>query len=131
MTFNLKRDTYALYGILGKFQGEGFSCETLEHAYKQPDGSFLPKLAPGTYTFKLRFSPRHHRDLWTLETAPPFMGAPVTMIEIHKGNVSSDSIGCILQALSRGVGCVLESEKAFDAFMELTKGLNEITLVVS
>lgn len=131
MIFNLKRDTYALYGILGKFQGEGFSCETLEHAYKQPDGSFLPKLAPGTYTFKLRASPRHHRDLWTLESAPAFMGAPVTVIEIHKGNGNNDSEGCILVALERGKGFILESEKAFDAFMELTKGLDEITLVVS
>lgn len=131
MKFTLKRDTYALYGILGKLQGEGFACETLEHAYLQPNtNSYAPKLAPGTYTFKRRFSPKHGYDLFTLENAPWFMGAPVTEIELHRGCYNNDSEGCVLLGMIRAAMCILESEKAFDAFMDLMKGHDALTLEV-
>lgn len=133
MNFTLTRGRYALYGILGQIKSEEGSlllC-TLEHAYEQPDGTFLPKLAAGIYTFKKRLSPKRGYEVFTLENAPPFMGTPVTYIEIHKGNYNSDSEGCILLGMRFGTGMIEDSKDAFDKFMAAQEGVEEFQLTVT
>lgn len=134
MEFTLKRDKYALYGIMGKLSGEGFECETLEHAYSEPGVAkpqFVPKLAPGTYKCVFHPPNRLHYDTYMVTGVPDFQGAPVNGILIHRGNYNKDSEGCILLGLERGTGCILESEKAFDKFMALLNKASEFTLTVS
>lgn len=135
MILTLTRDKFVLYGILGKLSdGSGFECETLEHAYQAPSAGtpvFLPKLASGTYKVVRHAPNRLHYETFMVLGVPPFLGAPVDGILIHRGNVNGDSEGCILVGLERGTGCIMESEKAFDKLKALLDGQDSFTLVVT
>jgi hypothetical protein len=132
MNVTLIRNKFSLYGIFGVLTCNEFKCVTLEHAY--PDvhcpGFFQPKLAPGTYTAVKRKSPKFGYNVFLIEDVPPFQGAPVQYIEIHRGNYNKDSEGCVLLGEELGTGCILESEKAFNAFMELMENADTFTLSV-
>lgn len=137
MNFTLKRREYRPDGIFSDFVSEDGASVfvNLDHAYKQADGSFLPKLAPGVYTFIRRFSPDHGYEVFTLPVAPNFMGCPVTWIEIHIGNFQKDSAGCTLIALAEmqapgASKMVIHSKEAFAKFIELQKGIDSIQVTV-
>lgn len=53
----------------------------------------------------------------------------------HKGNVETDSKGCVILGSSfgelNGMPAVLGSQGAFDKFVQLTKGLKSFTMEVS
>lgn len=133
MNLFLDRKQYTLYGITGQISDSSgnFLFVTLEHAYQQLDGSFLPKVAPGAYTCVRHPPQRLHYETFMLQNVPPFMGAPVDGILIHVGNYNGDSIGCILLGQALGTGMIEDSQKAFDAFMELQNGCENFTLIVA
>lgn len=134
MNLKLVRKVRALYGITGalsSLSGGDPIAVTLEHAYQQPDGTFLPKLAPGLYTCERHPPNRLHYETFMVKGVPPFMGAPVDGILIHRGNWNRESEGCVLVGTHLGTGCILESEKAFDQLMELQKGIEQFQLLVS
>ena len=129
MDAKLTRKSASLYGVLGELVIGGVKFATLEHAYSE-GAAFVPKLAAGTYNCVRRVSPKHG-EIFMVANPPEFEGRPVTYIEIHIGNYNSDSEGCILLGEKQGLGCILESRPAFDAFMALQAGLNAFTLVVA
>lgn len=114
---------------------------TLEHAFVQPDGSYLPKLANGIYTCRKGTGPLPG-GLWKLDSGlivdtfqvmdvPPFMGAPVTDLLIHPGNYNTSSKGCICVGMKVGIGMIEDSVIAFNRLIALQAGLSEFTLTVS
>lgn len=135
MNCALVRTKWGLYGVFGELSALSGDpiCVTGEHAYLCSNGlTYAPKLAAGTYTCKRRLSPKFGYDVFIVENVPDFQGSPVTFLEIHRGNYcQTDSDGCILLASSLGVGCVLESQAAFDAFMVLQAGCDSFTLTVA
>lgn len=132
MNFKLTRKNSSLYGITGQLSSEdnAHTFVTLEHAYSDGKGGFCPKLAPGLYTCVWHEPHRLHYPTYMVTGVPPFQGAPVDGILIHVGNYNQDSEGCILVGLQLGTGCILESQKAFDQFMEIQNRAASFTLMV-
>lgn len=136
MNFTLSTNRSDLYGIFGKLTSEDglLSLFSLEHAYK--DGSiFVPKLSRGK-TYTCQRGTHQLTDGIPFETfeilgVPDFQGIPVTGILVHPGNYNSSSHGCICVGMSLGVGCILESRHAFDAFMAIQEGIDTFLLTVS
>lgn len=132
MNWKLIRQSSGLYGIIGALTSEDGtkSFVTLEHAYPDGQGGFCPKLASGMYTCVWHDPVRLHYPTYMVTRVPAFQGAPVDGILIHRGNYNKDSEGCILVGMEKGTGCILESEKAFDQFMEIQNRAPSCTLMV-
>ncbi len=111
MNLILTRQRYLKTGIFGKLANadESFKLFTLEHAFGQPDGTFLPILPKGQYACELGLHQLSNRPdkFFTFEVTnvPGHTG-----ILFHKGNVNGDSIGCIL--LGNGVEYDINSDIA-------------------
>jgi hypothetical protein len=133
MNLFLTRKVFALYGITGEIRNSAgvLLWVTLEHAYLQPNGSYLPKVAPGGYNCVRHPPERLPYETFMLENVPPFMGAPVSGILLHVGNYNNDSKGCLLLGMQLGTGCILDSRDAFEQFMELQKNVDSFALMVS
>lgn len=117
-----------IFGTLYSLDGK-FLVYTAEHAYKNAEDYYRPKLPYGTYTIKRRFSPHFGYGLFIIMDVPN-----CSFIEIHKGNDPQiDSKGCILLGLLRTPdnGPLRESRVAFNKFMEYMEGSDEATLVVA
>lgn len=133
--WTLERSDFTRSGIFGGlYKGEQTlpAFYTLEHAY--PDivdpGAWEPKVPTGTYTCV--------RGTHSLAHSGPFETFEITGVPghqgilFHVGNTNDDSEGCVLLGTSRSTltPMILESKKAFAAFMELMKGVDSFTLVV-
>lgn len=120
-----------IYGEMVSADGN-FKCATLEHAYRDLDGSFIPKVAPGTYECERHPPVRLPYETFMLRDVPNFQGSPVNGILIHIGNFNNDSIGCILLGaeVMKFVGGVTDSKMTFNAFMLLQKGVSTFNLTV-
>lgn len=131
MNLTLARKTFGLYGILGELRDESNNlvCYTLEHAYPQ-NGSFVPKVAIGTYTCVRHPPARLRYETFELQNVPPFENNPVTGILIHILNYNNQSEGCIGVGLELGTGAILHSQDAFNRLMEVQKDVDSFTLVV-
>lgn len=131
MNLTLIRKSFNLYGICGELRDEKdqLFCHTLEHAYADGD-TWIPKVATGIYTCLRHLPVRLNYETFELQNVPPFQGATVSGILIHKGNYNKDSEGCILVGLEIGQGCLLASALAFDKLMDAQKRINEFTLVI-
>lgn len=127
MNILLTRNKSLLYGIFGELKDEqnNILAVTLEHAFAQPDGSFAPAVPVGTYTCERRRSPKFGYDLFILLDVPGH-----TYIEMHIGNVNSDSDGCILLGTYLGTNCILDSRIAFNKFMSLQTGIDQFQMVI-
>jgi Family of unknown function (DUF5675) len=138
----LTRTAYRSDGIFGRiYNDHGVPLAyTLEHAYQQEDGNFLPKVAEGTYNCILGSHElegmTHPFQAYMLENVPPFMGLPVTNILIHMGNFDRDSNGCIV--LGRTIATqmdgslmVTNSVNTFEDFMNGLSGVSSFTLEVT
>ena len=137
MTLKLKRTDYYSDGIFGELRDiSGFYvAATLEHAYDAGlgNGSFTPKLPPGSY--------KCIRGVHKLHDKVPFETFEVTNVPnhsgilFHVGNYNKDSDGCILLGTeymkSAKVHWVAHSKAAFQRFLDLTKHVNEFTLIVT
>ena len=125
-----------IFGTLTDEQGQEIAV-TLEHAYPQSDGSYLPKVVAGIYTCVLHPPNRLPYVTYMLENVPDFMGQPVSGILIHKGNYNNDSVGCILVGTSIKAPAIpsmdqiiSQSQAAFQKLMALQSGLNSFTLTI-
>jgi Family of unknown function (DUF5675) len=137
MIFKLTRTEYNADGILGILKtNDEFVSVTLEHAYDSGlgNGTFIPKVAAGTYTC-LRHPPnRLLYETFELQNVPNFEGSSVTGILIHIGNFNKDSEGCILlgtSSASDGTSDITGSKVNFEKFMGLLTGINNFTLVIT
>ena len=131
MNLKLIRSKFELYGIEGElFDDKGLHvCFTLEHAYQQPDGSYLPKLPVGFYLCQ-RGQHRLNGMTNSFETFEITAVPGHTNILFHKGNYNNDSEGCVVLGKAIGTGCILESALAFGAFLQLEEGIDSFTLSV-
>ena len=86
----------------------GFSCEDPERDTKIKGQTAIPV---GTYSVILYDSPKHGPDTPELVNVPGF-----AHIQIHSGNTTADTEGCLLLGLARDVpgGKVLRSKQACD-----------------
>lgn len=135
MDIKLTRKKAFLYGVFGEITSTtgDIICVTLEHAYKDPSGTFVAKLACGTYACKRgthKLSNLNPFEAFEVQNVPWFQGSPVSGILFHKGNYNKDSEGCILLGSKVGTGCILDSVDAFNKFMSLQDGVDEFTLQV-
>lgn len=127
MTFTLKRTEFLETGIFGILEDKDEKpvAVTLEHSF-----GCMPKLATGTYNCVRYNSPKHDYQVFVIEDTPDFKGKPVTYLEIHIGNFNSDSDGCILLGSHRNGDMIMDSQKTFYSFMDLTKDVDSFTLIV-
>lgn len=91
------------------YLGEHRLCYSLEDVVR--DG---PKIAHetaipfGRFRITMYLSPRFGRMVPLLHDVPDF-----TMVEIHAGNVSTDTAGCILVGVTHTLAAVQQSQPAF------------------
>jgi hypothetical protein len=131
MNFILKRLRFTPDGIFGELRTEAgdLFCQTLEHAFLSGDG-WTPAVPVGTYTC-VRGTHQLAGHAQPFETFEVTHVPGHTGILFHKGNWNADSSGCILLGLEAEEKMILESERAFDRFMDLQKGLASFNLVVA
>ena len=127
----LVRTDYLESGIFGELEikpNEG-KLATLEHAYPEEHGLWLPKIPEGSYKC-VRSDHRLHgmdHDFHTFEiTNVPGH----SNILFHPGNTENDSEGCILLGSFRTGGMIFKSKDAFERFMTELVGINEFTLEI-
>lgn len=130
-TLYLTRVDQVARGIFGTLHSDDgmFVIFTAEHAYKNTQDCYRPKVPAGTYTMLRRFSPHFGYDLFWLVDVPEH-----DYIEIHKGNDPQiDSDGCILLGMLRSPdnGPLRDSRIAFNKFMEYMESFDRATLVVA
>ena len=118
------QDSARTYGTIG--DDAGVLAQTLELPWKNntPDVSCI---VAGTYLCELRWSPEHSRNLYWITGVPNRAD-----VEIHIGNFTSNTKGCVLLADSRdpdGVD-VDNSTDAFQRFMAHMAGASSFTLTV-
>ena len=141
----LKYNSFRSDGIFGDFTFDGDDvpfCDTLSHAYEQPDGTFLPKLPAGIYTCV--------RGIHKLHNGVPFETFEITGLRGHAGllfhplNYDAESDGCtglgqdIVKYDSNHDGKIDElddemitnSRATFAAFMSRLGGVNSFQLEV-
>jgi len=127
----LKRTAYTANGIFSELRDSSgrLIAVTLEHAYQQPDGSYSPKLPPGSYLCQLGTHQLDHggpKQLFAVMGVPEHEG-----ICFHIGNYNHDSDGCILLGEALGQNMILNSDEAFKSFMALQGGQQNFTLTVA
>lgn len=116
-----------IFGVLSTETSPVIQFSTLEHSYFD-HVSFSPKLQHGTYTCVRGHHQLHSGPIETFEVTnvPGHTG-----ILFHYGNYNADSDGCILLGMTREGDMITDSRKAFSEFMDLLKGVDEFTLVVT
>lgn len=128
MDLKLTRSAFESYGVFGLLSNQVANepvCMTLEHAFPQPGGRYLPAVPSGTYTCQRRYSPEFGYDVFQIMDVPGH-----TYIEIHIGNFNSDTQGCICVGQSRIDKMITLSRLTFAKFMGLQNGVNQFTLIV-
>lgn len=140
MNLILTRNLFQPDGIFGELQDETGTqvAVTLEHAYDagHGDGSYAPKLQPGTYL--CRRGPHQLHGM-----TEPFITFEITgvvghtNILFHWGNYNKDSEGCVL--LGRRIVpnpdapsdlMITSSRNTFLKFLDLQRDLDSFTLTV-
>jgi len=102
-----------------------FQCFSLEPRSDQSEGK--PYLIPaGTYLVTLEMSERFQMITPHINNVPDF-----SEIEVHPGNFSSDTLGCVLVGQQRGVDFISNSRDAFKALMvKLNAATNPIFITL-
>jgi hypothetical protein len=109
MLLRLVRDKQSTTGTHGKLFVDGeFECFTFEDPVREQKVFGDTCIWPGEYEVSITYSPKFKRDLPLLHGIPQF-----TAVRIHPGNFASDSEGCILVGVNRGLECVTKSVLAF------------------
>ena len=119
---------YATYGILSDEENREIA-KTLERPWKN-NAKGVSCIPAGTYKAHRYLSPKRGYTVFELADVPDR-----THIEIHKGNLPSDSEGCILVGSRFGMlgdkHGITESGAAFDRFMAALAGVDTFTLIVT
>jgi hypothetical protein len=136
MDLVLRRKQFRADGIFGELadaNGKTIAF-TLEHAYDDGNGSFVPKVQPGVYLCERGEHQLEHM-------AAPFSTFEITGVEghtnilFHWGNFNRDSSGCVLlgtsmAAQSDGTQMITASRAAFEKFMNLQSDIPLFYLLV-
>jgi hypothetical protein len=132
--FTIKREYYSTH-VYGNLTDEGGNhiAWTLERP--ENDNKPMSCIPEGIYIGIRFFSPHFKYDVFELNNV-----RQRTSILIHRGNTIEDSEGCILLGGSKGLitnkknglveNGIMNSEIAFNKFMSLLEGINEITLEI-
>lgn len=103
-------------------------CCTLEEPWKDNARS-ISCIPPGEYAAHRKLSPKRGIELFELDEVPGRSN-----IEIHVGNTTADTEGCILLGTKfgtvNGQAGIVESRVAFKQWMDALRGVNHITLTV-
>ena len=131
----LTRTQFQKDGIFGRlFNANGVPVAyTIEHAYEQPGGLWLPKLYEGQFVCV--------RGIHELHNAVPFETFEITGVKghegilFHAGNFDKDSEGCVLLGAAivkqaDGSQMVTNSKAKFAEFMGTLTGVKEFMLTV-
>lgn len=129
-SFVLRRLTqtpFATFGHLETADGQVL-CTTLEEPWKANQRS-ISCIPAGTYTAHRKLSPKRKIELFELDHVPGRSN-----IEIHIGNTTADTEGCILLGSAfgtvNGQHGITGSRDAFGLFMLRLVHVNEISLTV-
>lgn len=126
MNLSLGRVKKCADGIFSKIS-ELELC-SIEHAYVQPDGSWEPKIPPGTYICI--------RGIHCLSNGIPFETFEITGVEghtgllFHCGNTNAASEGCVCTGGEIVGNMVTHSRIAFAAFMTAQEDVDQFLLFV-
>lgn len=124
----LQRTAFATFGQLVD-EEQTVICLTLELPWRdnEHDASCIPA---GTYTAHRRHSPKHGYDLFELSGVPDRSN-----IELHIGNTTADTEGCILLGSNLGTvngqPGITGSAAAFRRFMERMQGVDAFALTIT
>lgn len=115
------------YGVLRTEHGEMLAV-TLEHPWRD-NKRMVSRIPAGTYVVFRRFSPKRRYFLWEIR----FVRGR-SNIQIHIGNTTADTDGCILVGLTTGILggklAVLRSRDAFKLLMNKTAMVDSFELEV-
>lgn len=135
MDLMLIRTDYRSDGIFGELRLANMIiiAYTLTHSYINADGTYSPKIPPGTYTC-VRGRHRLENQVNDFETFE-ITGVPNhTGLLFHVGNWACDSTGCELLGHSvshtMGVWMITASAETFAYFMKLQADVDTFTLRV-
>jgi len=121
----LQRTNFLETGIFGSlfFYGDNEEfAKTLEHAYLQEDGKYLPKIPAGKYWCVRGTHQISNEFFETFE----IMGVPGhTGLLFHPGNFNNDSSGCIL--LGEEISNFSMITESRNKFLEFMNALNGVT----
>jgi len=103
MTLTLYRFHASDFDTVGILYIDGvFGCFVLEDEYRLDKVMNETRIPAGRYRVALqyspKFSPRYFHDMLTVVNVPGFTG-----IRIHRGNMESDTSGCLLVGLSADI----------------------------
>jgi hypothetical protein len=132
------RNKFSKDGIFGEMTDKnGHLCVTLEHAYQDAKGNWVPKIPQGTFTCVNgpHTLHSHPQEFWTYEIAGV---AGHSNLLFHWGNFNKDSEGCVLlgqkivEHPTEGP-MITNSRETFAMFIQLMAGLKtfEATFVNS
>lgn len=95
---------------------------SLEHAFQDPFGAFVPKIPDGIYTC-VRGMHRLFGMIHDFETFEITGVSGHTGLLFHTGNLNADSNGCVILGMNlaqiSGMQAVSQSREAFAEFMSL------------
>lgn len=102
MKVNINRIAFYDYCTIGELYINGkFNCYTLEDTIRLKKIKGVTAISEGTYKLDLRyspkFSPKYGHDMIWVKEVPNF-----EFILIHKGNLDTQTEGCLLVGDSRG-----------------------------
>jgi hypothetical protein len=135
MNLRLERRFYRPDGIFSDLKDDTgkLIAVTLEHAYMDASGKFVPKIPQGAFTCK-RGPHRLHgmsSDFMTFEICGV---AGHSNLLFHWGNYNKDSEGCILVGKSiaflNGMKMITRSRESFDQLIRLQDGVDSFQLIV-
>jgi hypothetical protein len=121
-------------GVFSTLKAESGSivAYTLEHAYDNGSGGWIPKVPPGTYQCA--------RGMHCLSNGAPFETFEIMGVTghngllFHCGNFDADSEGCVLLGEATAIldarYMLTNSKEAFVSFMNDQQGVDEFTLTV-
>ena len=109
-----------------KFEDGGYEAQTLELPWED-NAPYVSCIPEGTYTCKRDFYNRGGYECFEVTNVPNR-----TDIKIHIGNYIHNFLGCIGLGTARDVKrpAIWHSKKAFDAFMDYLKGVDEFELTI-
>lgn len=140
MDLTLRSVSFTSQGVFSNVfdQQSNIVLVSLEHAYSDGNGGWVPKLCRGqVYTCERGIHELKGKNggLVPIETfmflgVPDFQGKPVTGVLWHPGNFDIDSEGCVLTGTAMAAAMITQSVIAFKKFMALQSGLSRFQVTV-
>lgn len=105
-------------------------CVTLEEPWRDADkdgfgDKNVSRIPAGEFRAFRRLSPARGYEVFELEGVPGRAN-----VQLHKGNTTADTLGCILIGTAFAANAITGSKLAFEKFMTELKHANEFTLIV-